>query len=206
MGIIIEHEKRKREILEKAMDVFTEDGFGDATIQKIAERCGISRPILYTYFRNKREIFSYSIKQLLSEVEAAILREINQQKINKEQDVPGNLLKILILIIDTLEKSRKVLNILLDYLLYISKHPGIAAYKTPDYLVRKRTIKLRHILSEFVIDGIKSGEIKNISVSEINNLFYSILESAILNVTVKGKDSLVDAKKTVELTVRLLRR
>ncbi|MDR2521774.1 MAG: TetR/AcrR family transcriptional regulator, partial [Spirochaetaceae bacterium] len=33
MSIIIEHEKRKCEILEKALDVFIEDGFENATIQ-----------------------------------------------------------------------------------------------------------------------------------------------------------------------------
>ncbi|MDR0550578.1 MAG: TetR/AcrR family transcriptional regulator [Spirochaetaceae bacterium] len=204
MGIIIEHEKRRREILEKAMDVFIEDGFGDATIQKIAGRCGISRPILYTYFRNKREIFSYSIKQLLSEVEQAILRETKAQKAAGKTGAPENLLSVLALIFDTLEKNRPVLGVLLDYLLYIAKHPGPLPCRTPEYLIRKRTIKMRHILSEIIIDGIKAGEIKNISVSEINNLIYAILESAILNVTVVGKNSLTDAQKAAELTVRFL--
>ena len=57
MAIIVEHEKRKRKILEKALDVFVEEGYEDVTFQKIADRCGITRTTLYIYFKNKREIF-----------------------------------------------------------------------------------------------------------------------------------------------------
>ena len=31
MAIVVEHEKRRAEILEKALDVFTEEGYEDAT-------------------------------------------------------------------------------------------------------------------------------------------------------------------------------
>ena len=58
MSIVVEHEKRRWEILEKALDVFMEEGFEDVTFQKIADRCGITRTTLYIYFKNKREIFN----------------------------------------------------------------------------------------------------------------------------------------------------
>ena len=47
MAIIVEHDKRKREILDKALDVFIEEGYEDATFQKIADKCGITRTTLY---------------------------------------------------------------------------------------------------------------------------------------------------------------
>ena len=34
MAIVVEHEKRKREILEKAMELFCRDGYEDVTFQK----------------------------------------------------------------------------------------------------------------------------------------------------------------------------
>ena len=43
MAIVVEHEKRKREILEKAMELFCRDGYEDVTFQKIADACGITR-------------------------------------------------------------------------------------------------------------------------------------------------------------------
>lgn len=69
MAIIIEHEKRRREILEKALDLFIDEGYEDVTFQKIADRCVITRTTLYIYFRNKKEIFNYSIKQLMDGIE-----------------------------------------------------------------------------------------------------------------------------------------
>jgi len=46
MAIVVEHEKRRFEILQRALDVFTEEGYEDATFQKIADRCGITRTTL----------------------------------------------------------------------------------------------------------------------------------------------------------------
>ena len=46
MGIVIDHEKRKKVILKKALDVIIDEGYEDATFQKIADRCGITRTTL----------------------------------------------------------------------------------------------------------------------------------------------------------------
>ena len=43
MGIVIDHEKRKKVILKKALDVIIDEGYEDATFQKIADRCGITQ-------------------------------------------------------------------------------------------------------------------------------------------------------------------
>ena len=72
MGIVVDHEQRKTVILKKALDVIIEEGYEDATFQKIADRCGITRTTLYIYFKNKREIFLWSIKQLTEGLEIAL--------------------------------------------------------------------------------------------------------------------------------------
>ncbi|HOZ71475.1 MAG TPA: helix-turn-helix domain-containing protein, partial [Spirochaetales bacterium] len=72
MSATVEHEKRRKEILESALDVFVEEGYADTTFQKIADRCGITRTILYLYFKNKREIFMFSIKRFSEKLEAEI--------------------------------------------------------------------------------------------------------------------------------------
>ena len=61
MAIVVEHDKRKHEILEKSFELFCRDGYEDVTFQKIADACGITRTTLYIYFKNKREIFIWSI-------------------------------------------------------------------------------------------------------------------------------------------------
>ena len=108
MAIIVEHNKRKREILDKALDIFIEEGYEDATFQKISDRCGITRTTLYIYFKNKREIFVYSIKQLSEDVEASLLEIAN----NKNLSTKERLSSVLHTVLDNVAKTENCLPLL----------------------------------------------------------------------------------------------
>ena len=95
MATIVEHDKRKHEILQKALDVFIEEGFEDVTFQKIADRCGITRTTLYIYFKNKREIFLWSIKQLTSRLEAELVSIVKNKSVSAETALRSMLEKII---------------------------------------------------------------------------------------------------------------
>ena len=133
MSIAVEHEKRKQEILEKALDVFVEEGYEDTTFQKIAERCGITRTILYLYFKNKREIFSFSIKLFTARLEGEI-RAIGSDRALSQAD---KLSKIAELAVDQCGKNRRLLAVVLDYLGHLRTSGG-----DPDERVRRRTIRM----------------------------------------------------------------
>jgi AcrR family transcriptional regulator len=213
MAIVVEHEKRRREILERALDVFVEEGFENATYQKIADRSGITRTTLYIYFHNKREIFNFSIKQLLSEFETDLNR------VRKEDlPYPEKLKKTISFILKTLEINRRLLSVILDYLFYLARQEsakqlaGVPAKPrrdkasaeapgTIDTRVRRRTIRLRHILSSMVIDGIKAGELKKLDVKTINDLLYGLIETAIFHMAVLKRPSAGDLREAVNLLV-----
>jgi AcrR family transcriptional regulator len=197
MSIVVEHEKRRRNILKKALDVFVDEGFEDATFQKIADRCGITRTTLYIYFKNKKEIFNYSIKQLLSTVDAelaGVRADTNANSVDK-------LIRVLSQIIELLEKNRRLLAVILDYLLHVAKSSG-----DPNYRVRRRTLRLRHILATMVIDGIKAGEIVSMNVKAADDLLYPLIESAIFRLAVLKQESVGDLKASAALAVRLIAR
>jgi AcrR family transcriptional regulator len=195
MSIVVEHEKRRREILEKSLDVFMEEGFEDVTFQKIADRCGITRTTLYIYFKNKKEIFNYSIKQLLGEVESSLLR------VHKDKDMSSTdkLIQVLQVIIDRLEENRRLLSVILNYLLYLSKSDS-----NPNDRVRRRTIRLRHILATMVIEGIRAGEIVPVNIRTADDLLYGLIESAIFRLVVLKRPSVGELKQAAELAVRRL--
>ena len=104
MAIVVEHDKRKHEILQKSLDVFIDEGYEDATFQKIADRCGITRTTLYIYFKNKHEIFLGSIKELLSELEESLIIIIK----NKDKNSEETLREILMCITEALENNKKL--------------------------------------------------------------------------------------------------
>jgi len=192
MSIVVEHDKRRREILERALDVFMDEGFEDATFQKIADRCGITRTTLYIYFKNKREIFNWSIKQLMAVVEQDLLTV----KTDTTLDAIGKLNRVVATIIDRLQENRRLLSVVLNYLLHLSK-----SGTDPDYRVRRRTVRLRHILATIVIDGIRAGELKPVNVRAADDLLYGLIESAIFRLVILRRASVAELKQAAELAI-----
>lgn len=192
MAIVVEHDKRKQEILQKSLDVFIEEGYEDATFQKIADRCGITRTTLYIYFKNKHEIFLGSIKELLGGLASSIDVVINNDSLSSEQA----LREVLKIIIDLCIESKKLFIVLLNYLLQIKK-TGVDTNER----VRRRVVKLRHVLSTVIIRGIQKGEFHETNVKEINELFYSIIEAAIFRLVVLNQEDISDIRKTLNLAV-----
>jgi AcrR family transcriptional regulator len=195
MSIVVEHEKRRKEILENALDVFVDEGFEDATFQKIADRCGITRTTLYLYFKNKKEIFNYSIKLLLVKVEEDIQRIRANTMLGSIQKIT----QVLLAIVQRLEENRRLLSVILDYLLHLSKNDS-----DPEPRVRRRTLRLRHILASMVIEGVKSGELAPVNVKTADDFLYSLMEAAIFRLVVLKRENSGDLRDTVTFAIRRL--
>ena len=196
MAIVVEHDKRKQEILQKSLDVFIEEGYEDATFQKIADRCGITRTTLYIYFKNKHEIFLGSIKELLAELEISLKKIMNTSSLNSEL----SLRKVLSTLADSIESNKKLFSVLLNYLMQLKK----SGVDTNERVLR-RVIRLRHLLSTILIKGIQSKEFKEINVKDINDTLYGLLESAIFRIAVLNKDDVADVRAALNTTVDLFK-
>jgi len=192
MSIIVEHEKRRWEILENALDVFVDEGFENATFQKIADRCNITRTTLYIYFKNKREIFNYSIKQLLQTLE----EDISKIRSKKNLSIKDQLIEVMSIIIDKFEENKKLLSVVLDYVSIKTKGDG-----DPDYRVRRRTVRLRHFLNAILIEGIRSRELAKLKIKEANEALYGFLEAAFFRLTILKHKNISDLKNAMIMMI-----
>lgn len=192
MAIVVEHDKRKHEILEKSLEVFIEEGYEDVTFQKIADRCGITRTTLYIYFKNKREIFLWSIKQLTSGIEQKLNELIADTEITSE----ACLRSMLSTIVDACERNKALFSVLLTYLLALQKSGG-----DPGQRVRRRLVRLQHLLSTVIIRGMKAGEFKKINVKAANEMFYGLIQSAIFRMSVLNEKTIDDIRDTMNFAV-----
>ena len=61
--------ERKRQLLEHAKQLFVSHGYQNTTTEKIAEAAGVSEPVLYRHFANKKALFL----EVLEEIRAATL-------------------------------------------------------------------------------------------------------------------------------------
>ena len=192
MAIIVEHDKRKHEILQKSLDVFIDEGYEDATFQKIADRCGITRTTLYIYFKNKHEIFLGSIRELLSQLEMTLKVVILDKELSPEK----KLRRTLKTIVDQFENNVKLFSVLLNYLLQLKKS-GVDTNQR----VRRRIIRVRHLLSNIIIEGINKGDFKDCNVKDMNELLYSLMESAIFRISVLNLTDMSDTRLAMNAVV-----
>ena len=189
MAIVVEHDKRRHDILERSLDVFATEGYEDTTFQKIADSCGITRTTLYIYFDNKKEIFVGSLKQIL------IAMELDLNAIIEDESLSAHdaLSKMTNLIIDYCEQNLKLFNVLHSYLLGLKK-----ANENPEKKIHRRIIRLRHLLSTVIIRGINSGEFKpDLNVHSVVELIYILVESSIFRIGVLEAKDLSEIRKAV---------
>ncbi len=192
MAIVVEHDKRKKEILVRALQVFKDEGYDDVTLQKIADSCGITRTTLYIYFKNKSEIFVWSIKQLTQEIEDSLKDIMADTTISCAE-------KLTCMMNIALEKcleNRDLFDVLLAYLLKLQR-----SGKDPAERVRRRILRLRHLSSQVIIEGIKSGEFKEINIRAANNLLYGMLESCVFRMSVMDEPDIASLKESINLAI-----
>ena len=67
--------------------------------------------------------------------------------------------------------------------------------------IRRRVVRLRHLLSTIMIRGIQNKEFKNMNVKDMNELLYGLIESAIFRLTVLNQKDISDIRKTLDLAV-----
>jgi len=61
-------EERKAQILEAALEVFARDSFHGASISSVAKRAGISKGLIYNYFKSKEEILISLVVDVFDDV------------------------------------------------------------------------------------------------------------------------------------------
>ena len=79
MAKAINHQRRRREIRAKSLELFARYGFADVNFGMIARECSVSRTLLYTYFRDKLAIFNEAIDEATSCI-AETYREVKESR------------------------------------------------------------------------------------------------------------------------------
>lgn len=195
--IAVEHDKRKREILGKALLVFMEEGYENVTFQKIADRCHLTRTTLYIYFGSKREIFLLCIKQLTDNLYGELCTTIRDETLSAEK----TLRRILSQIVDCVAANSRLFSVLLVYLLQIKTNGA-----NPNERILRRVIRLRHVMSTVLIRGIKSGEFRPLVVHDANDLFYGLIESTVFHLSLDAeaagyRNQIEDVRTALRLAV-----
>jgi AcrR family transcriptional regulator len=76
--------RRRRQLLEVALQVFAERGFHETSMNDIAEAAGVTKPVLYQHFRSKRELFGELLSDVGNELQEAITKAVTTAQSSHE--------------------------------------------------------------------------------------------------------------------------
>lgn len=78
-------DERRTQLLDFALEVFVEQGYHAASMDEIASRAGVSKPVLYQHFPGKLELYIALIESSADEVIQQIREALESTEDNKER-------------------------------------------------------------------------------------------------------------------------
>jgi len=87
-------EDRPAEITEAAMEAFAEQGFAATKVEDVARRAGVSKGLLYLYFKTKEDLFKAVIRSFVSPKIDALTNTVENTQLSAEEFLRGPFLTI----------------------------------------------------------------------------------------------------------------
>ncbi len=78
-------QERRRQLLDAALEVFVAQGYHAAAMDDIAERAGVSKPVLYQHFPGKLELYLALLDQSVDELVATVRAALASTGDNKQR-------------------------------------------------------------------------------------------------------------------------
>jgi AcrR family transcriptional regulator len=159
----LEHGTRVR-ILEIATDLFAEKGYAGTYVREIVEKAGVSKPVLYYYFRSKEGLF-YAILEWAADVQRSLLGEV--------LEAPGTVLERFVYL------YRRVYDGIQEYKsLYKMIHGLIYGppQGAPEYDYFKFQADMFDAVKRIYSEGLTAGEIKKADADEVAFLILGLLD------------------------------
>jgi TetR/AcrR family transcriptional regulator len=154
----------KARLLEAGTALFSQKGYSGTFVREIVERAGVTKPVLYYYFKNKEGIFCTILDQA-AEQQKAILAEV--------LEIPGTALDRLISlsrqIYQGVMKHKHLFKLI--YNLVFGPRQGAPHYDIDQY--HRRMVDA---IKKIYLEGLAQGEVKEVDVQEAALLVLGLLD------------------------------
>ena len=187
-------EERPAEITQAAMETFAEHGYAAARVDDVAKRAGISKGLLYLYFKTKEELFKAVIRSVVVPRIDALKTAITDSDLSAEEFLRGPFLEF----IQKLPGSpaRIVVRLLVAE---GPKHPDLTAYYY-DQVVSSGMDALRQLIDK----GVKQGQFRQSRLDEFPQLLIAPVLVSIIWKTLFEKHHPLDTDKLLQTHIDLI--
>ena len=164
---IVDKEERMQMILSKALEVFAKVGYRESNLSLIAEACCLSRPTVYQYFSDKKEIYYYAVKNVTSRM---FEKYSNIAFAPGDQDEIERLRMIVLDIFSFARENESTLSNLVEFILS-EKKSGVDVYSS----IRSRIAKMRILIKRLVLQGIHRNTIRECDADKVGEEIFSLV-------------------------------
>jgi AcrR family transcriptional regulator len=162
-------EERRDQILEAAIQAFSEKGLHEARMEDIATRAGLSKPALYLYFRNKDAIIGSLLRFFFA-------REM--RGIRKLQDAPDSARSRIESMGEqfarSIEHMQVAMPLLLEFYGVAAREPAVRKFLTEAYQ------DIHDILKDLLEQGVAAGEFRPMDASNVAFTLIALYEGVVL--------------------------
>lgn len=186
-------EDRPHEITQAALEAFAEKGYAATRVEEVAKRAGVSKGLMYLYFKTKEELFKAVVKSVVIRRIDQLIGNIESTDLSSEDFIRGPLLSFM--------KQVPGSPVAIVIRLLISegpRHPDLV-----DYYYENVVAKGLAAITGFVERGVERGEFRKSVITELPQLFLApVMLSIIWGIVFKTRK--LDTDKLIETQIDML--
>ena len=191
----VDHEQRKREVVGKAIRLFSQVGYDNVSLQMVAAAAGVSRTVLYRYFCSKREVLEAAIGAITGVIERRCA-EIMLSRDTNTRKLEG----VCHTVVDVMFENKEFLVAVFDFVVGM-----VRTGASMDASIRRFTDGTRSVLRLLIEHALEKGEIPDILVVErISDAIYAQFESCAMRIVTGTEDNSKAAKIRFSDIIRAL--
>lgn len=186
-------EERPQEITAAAFEAFAKNGYAATRVDDVARRAGVSKGLLYLYFKTKEELFKAVVRSLVMPRVDALTASIDTSELTAEEFLRGPFLEF----VKKLPGSP--ISVVIRLMIAEGpKHPDLVQFYW-DNVVSRGLAAITSLLER----GVASGEFRR---TEVNALPHLVIMPVVFSVVFQllFKKQSLDTDKLIEAHVDML--
>jgi len=153
-------EDRPQEITAAAFAAFAEKGYAATRVEEVAQRAGVSKGLLYLYFKTKEELFKAVVRSVVIPRVDALENELNASQLTAEEFIRGPVLEFMKRL-----PGSPVSVVIRLMIAEAPRHPDLVEFYWENVASRGMGA-----LQQLLVRGVESGEFRRTAVNDLPQL------------------------------------
>ncbi len=158
-----ENPEMKQRIVRSAIQLFTTKGYAATSVREIVEAAGVTKPVLYYYFKNKEDLYLTIMQEAASHFDALLAEISTMQGPARERlaRLFDRMFQIYLAHLDTVRVLHSI-------------HYG-PPQGAPEFDHHSFHNKFRELVTRLVAEGIAGGELRKGNISDYTWIFTGLI-------------------------------